>query len=541
VSRMLRDTSLHEKIVSYLKKCHDSQRLVQKFSLGRGDPEDLLDLANTVLATHELVAMLRGKELIGQSESSEAESLALMIARIQLDGPSALASRIKDAIDEDGILQRQRIDNDKAGAMVALAQEISASQGSTDYIAAAPKNIRKKKPASLKEYYADSSDGWVMNPSASASLGILHGDLAQLMVEKDALEKDLQRRLGVPTLTLRWTPGLGHICHVKGKDTRNLADLRSVGSSKSTRSFHHPDWTHLGQNIDQAKLRIRTEEQHVFQKLREQVIFNLVKLRRNAIVLDELDIACSFAKLAKEQGLVRPILNTSSIHRVIGGRHPTVQSGLRTQGRSFITNDCFVGDKERLWLITGPNMAGKSTFLRQNALITIMAQAGSYVPAEYAEIGIVDQIFSRVGSADNLYRDQSTFMVEMLETAAILRHATSRSLVIMDEIGRGTTPEDGVAVAFACLYHLYHFNQCRTLFATHFHSLADLSRDMSGVGYYCTDVTEDKKGGFTYIHKLRKGVNRESHALKVAMLAGVPKKAIDVARQTLNRICSRKG
>jgi len=203
------------------------------------------------------------------------------------------------------------------------------------------------------------------------------------------------------------------------------------------------------------------------------------------------------------------------------------------QGRSFTSNDCFVGDEDRLWLITGPNMAGKSTFLRQNALITIMAQVGSYVPADFAEIGLVDQIFSRVGSADNLFRDQSTFMVEMLETAAILKNATARSFVIMDEIGRGTTPEDGTAVAFACLYHLCQVNQCRTLFATHFHRLAELSKGIPGVGYYCTDVAEDKDGGFSYVHKLRKGVNRQSHALKVAKIAGLPQAAIIMAQRVL--------
>lgn len=184
-------------------------------------------------------------------------------------------------------------------------------------------------------------------------------------------------------------------------------------------------------------------------------------------------------------------------------------------------------------------MAGKSTFLRQNALITIMAQVGSYVPAEFAEIGIVDAIFSRVGSADNLAADQSTFMVEMLETAQILKNATARSFVIMDEIGRGTTPEDGIAVAYACLHHLYHVNRSRTLFATHFHGLAGLVSGMEGVGFYCTDVKEEegkdggKGGGFSFVHKLRKGVNYRSHALKVARLAGLPEKALEVAGELL--------
>lgn len=295
---------------------------------------------------------------------------------------------------------------------------------------------------------------------------------------------------------------------------------RDVKTSKSTRSFHYPDWNRLGSQIDQARLQIKAEEQRIFQALREQVVTNLVQLRRNASVLDELDIACSFAVLADQQGLVRPNVSEKLSHRIFGGRHPTVKLGLEGEGRSFVSNDCLIGEAERIWLITGPNMGGKSTFLRQNGLISILAQVGSFVPADHADMGLVDQIFTRIGSGDDLFRDQSTFMVEMLETAAILNQATPRSLVIMDEIGRGTTPEDGIAIGFACLHHLYHENRCRTLFATHFHSLADMCHDFQQLACYCTDVEESPSGSFTYVHRLRKGVNRQSHALKVACLAG---------------------
>lgn len=330
---------------------------------------------------------------------------------------------------------------------------------------------------------------------------------------------------GAPSLSLRWTPGTGYVCHVKGaKDVRLSLEMsnstRDVKSTRSTRLFHHPEWSQLGGKMDQVRFQIKAEEQHIFQQLREQVILNLVTLRRNAAVLDELDIASSFATLAQEQGLVRPVLNLSCEHKILGGRHPTVTLGLEEEGRAFVSNDCFLGEKERIWLITGPNMAGKSTFLRQNALICILAQIGSFVPADHAEVGLVDRIFSRVGSADDLFRDQSTFMVEMLETATILNQATPRSFVIMDEIGRGTTPKDGIAVGYACLHHLYHTNQCRTLFATHFHALADMSHDFKNLGYYCTDIAVEDSGSFSYVHRLRKGVNRESHALKVARLAG---------------------
>ena len=528
---MMNDDLLHERATLFLRRSHDSHRLLQKFAFGRGDPDDLLGLASTVYATQDLVATLT------QDEHGE-ECIQAMVARIKLDGPSALASRIKEAIDEEGVEQQHRLEDSEAGEMQALAEAVVSAEGSREDSNILPKSTRKKKPTSIKEHYSDGIEAWIMKPEASPTLVRLHHDLGRLLEEKQTLGEDLCNRLGATSLTLRFSPGLGHICHVKGKDTKlDLSAVRSVSSSKSTRSFHHPDWTSLGQRLDQCKIHIRAEEQRVFQDLREQVIHNIVKLRRNAAVLDELDIACSFATLAAEKGWTRPILNSTSTHKIVAGRHPTVEGGLEEEGRSFITNDCFVGDVQRTWLITGPNMAGKSTFLRQNALITILAQVGSYVPAEYAELGIVDQIFSRVGSADNLYRDQSTFMVEMLETATILKHATAKSFVVMDEIGRGTTPSDGTAVAFACLWHLYVVNKCRTLFATHFHDLADMVRrqGMTGVGFYCTDVEEDGEGeGFRYVHKLREGVNRQSHALKVARLAGLPEEAIAVARNVMN-------
>lgn len=534
VGYMLHDESLRERLTILLKRSHDSHRLLQKFAFGRGDPDDLLALAATVYATQDIVATL-------SQDSRKDESIKTMISRIDLEGPTVLAERIKEAIDEEGIVQQQEMEDMEAEEIQTLAHAVVTSEGSKDDLSILRKGDRKKKSTSIREHYSDSNEAWIMKPGASPTLRKLHQDLVTLSEEKETLAKDLSARLDVASLTLRFTPGLGHICHVKGKDMKkDLTSVRNVSLSKSTRSFHHPEWTNLGQRLDQRRVHIRAEEQRVLNDIREQVIANIIKLRRNAGVLDELDVACSFATLAAEKNWTRPVLNQSCTHKVIAGRHPTVEGGLEEEGRTFVTNDCFVGDVQRSWVITGPNMAGKSTFLRQNALITILAQVGSHVPAQYAELGIVDQIFSRVGSADNLYSDQSTFMVEMLETANILRNATSRSFVIMDEVGRGTTPDDGTAVAFASLHHLYHINKCRTLFATHFHVLADMvKRDgaMDAVGFYCTDVQEDGLGGdgFRYVHRLREGVNRQSHALKVARLAGLPEEAIRVAKEVLEK------
>lgn len=569
VACFIADETLREGITLLLRRSHDSQRLVQKFALGRGDPDDLLDLASTIKATGDIVSMLVAAVPRSDDESAAAERgcLRAMSERINLDSPLKLARRIQSAIDEEGIVQQHQAEDSEAGSMIALAQEIVDAEGSAEDSSLLPKSARKRKtsPTSLRDHYGEDNEVWTMKPDASRPLARLHAELEGLLAEREALAAALRERLGTPSLTLKWTPALGHVAHVKGR-----RDLRSAGAAladhpgsltgratASSRSFHLPEWTELGRRLDQARFQIRAEEQRVFADLRQQTVLNIVKLRRNAGVLDELDIATSFARLALEHNLARPVLNSGTAHVIVGGRHPTVEGGLKEAGRTFTGNDCFVGSSSssaaasasapaqhgRVWLITGPNMAGKSTFLRQNALITILAQVGCYVPASYAEIGIVDAMFSRVGSADNLYRDQSTFMVEMLETATILRQATPRSFVIMDEIGRGTAPEDGCAVAFACLHHLVTVNRCRTLFATHFHGVADLvaehglsvedGGDKGAVEMYCTDVAEDEQGGFVYVHKLRRGTNRQSHALKVARLAGLPEVALRTAREVL--------
>ncbi|KAI1132055.1 muts domain V [Nemania abortiva] len=587
-----------DEIVLLLKRSHDSQRLVQKFAFGRGDADDLIGLADTIRAVQDIFAILTKAAEAGpiyleksieiNTEDQDVETISStqsascfksLLSRIKLEEPVKLAERIRTSIDEEGLVLQHQNEDSAADQMLSLAENVVASEATQGDAISLPKGSKKRKPISIRDHYADDTTAFIMKPEASPGLQELHTRLSALSQEKTEIANTLRERLGAPSLTLRWTPNLGHICHVKGKDVRapGVTGHAAVSSSRSTRTFHVEEWTILGQHIHQTQFEIGAEETRIFAELRAAVVANLVKLRHNASVLDELDVTTSFARLAVEQGLTRPVLNNSTAHTIIGGRHPTVEGGLREQGRTFTRNDCLVGhaahtattsptldadsnlaqdslrtsvspahsSEGRLWLITGPNMAGKSTYLRQNALITILAQAGCYVPASHAALGIVDAIFSRVGSADNLYRDQSTFMVEMLETAQILRHATPRSFVIMDEIGRGTTPEDGEAVAFACLHHLATVNKCRALFATHFHGLADLvyerglhvSSDGGGgpVEMYCTDVEEDGEGGFVYVHKLRKGVNRQSHALKVARLAGLPEAAITMAKQVLGQ------
>ncbi|KAL9031798.1 MAG: hypothetical protein Q9196_000225 [Gyalolechia fulgens] len=542
VSTFVRDVRLREEIVRELRRTSDCQRLVQRFSMGRGDADDLVSLLRTIEITESIARIMENAALSESSGLGIDNPLRLLYQRFSLEGPRALADRISNTIDEDALLQSHQRDESESAGYITAAQAILQSEGSIADQAAMSQVLRVKVvQPDASEQETEVEDTWIMRKTASPPLRSLHDSLSGLRQQRDDLAMTLRAETGAQSLSLRYVAGSGHVCHVKGaKDVRHTAKAllgsRTGRATKSTRVFYNSEWTNLGAKMDQLKFQIRAEEQRVLNQLRERVVVNLVKLRRNAAVLDALDIGCAFATLAEEQGFTRPILNNSRNHKIVGGRHPTVKLGLEEEGRAFVGNDCFVGEEERVWLITGPNMGGKSTFLRQNALISILAQAGSFVPAEHAELGIVDQIFTRVGSADDLFRDQSTFMVEMAETAVILNQATPRSLVIMDEIGRGTTPEDGIAVAFACLHHLYHTNQCRTLFATHFHILADLASDFHHLACYCTDVAEEASGSFSYLHRLRRGVNKASHALKVARLAGIPEPAIRTAEEIIARL-----
>ncbi|KAF3904269.1 hypothetical protein AA313_de0205721 [Arthrobotrys entomopaga] len=572
VEHFIHSPRLLEDIQHKLKLTHDSQRLVQKMSLGRGDADDLVALARTITATQDIVTAMNAQ--LPKKSDSLAGVKALMR---RISAQEQLAVRIMSSIDEQGLMLQHTIEDMKTAEITELADAVeegrslpnaNGEEGDEDTIEVQEEEKPKKRGRKstttsakkvsigrgnrlLKEADREKMEPWIMHKTASDTLEKLHSDLDNLMDDKVVMMTQLleDSQLAEHLIALKWTPSLGHILHIKARnmpDMKNgiLASAVSVGLSKSTHSYHLPEWTNLGSRIEMARLAIRAEEQKILQDIRKQVILNIHALRRNAAVLDEIDIAGSFAILARENGWVRPILSMGTAHKIEGGRHPTVQRSLDDQGRSFVANDCFVGDTEAMWIITGPNMAGKSTFLRQNALISILAQTGSYVPADSAEIGIIDQIFSRVGSADDLYRSQSTFMVEMMETAHILRNATKRSFVIMDEVGRGTTVEDGYAIAGGVLRYLWEVSGCRVLFATHFHGLVGLvegwEKERGGgegkkVGAYCTDVVEDEGGGggWSYVHKLRRGVNMKSHAIKVAKMAGMPGLAVKTAEEIL--------
>ena len=253
-----------------------------------------------------------------------------------------------------------------------------------------------------------------------------------------------------------------------------------------------------------------------------------------------IDVACSLAYLADKNGWTRPVITDGEEFEIKKGRHPVVEAALGKQRENFVPNDCRLGEEENnLWLLTGPNMAGKSTFLRQNALIAIMAQIGSFVPAEYAKIGLVDKVFSRVGASDDLARGRSTFMVEMVEVASILNGATAKSLVILDEVGRGTATFDGLSLAWAVVEYLHDVNKCRGLFATHYHELTALANRLRGVSLH-TMRTKEWNGEIVFLHEVGEGAIDRSYGIHVAKLAGLPTSVLDRASEVLAGLEDKK-
>lgn len=281
---------------------------------------------------------------------------------------------------------------------------------------------------------------------------------------------------------------------------------------------------------------LEIEKRH-YDGLKQAVLDRAGPIAAAARALAEADLAAAFADLAASEDWAEPQVDDSRAFAVEGGRHPVVERALRRSGEPFVANDCRLteGETPALWLLTGPNMAGKSTFLRQNALIALLAQAGSFVPARSARIGLVSQIFSRVGASDDLARGRSTFMVEMVETAAILNQADDRALVILDEIGRGTATWDGLSIAWATLEHLHGVNRCRALFATHYHEMTALAGKLKGVENATVSVKE-WEGEVIFLHEVRKGAADRSYGVQVARLAGLPPAVVERAKVVLEAL-----
>ena len=279
-------------------------------------------------------------------------------------------------------------------------------------------------------------------------------------------------------------------------------------------------------------------ELRIFAELRELILESSDKIMDASKALAELDLYASLADIAISENWVRPIVDNSRSFDVRDGRHPVVEKALKSQHSTFVANSCDLTaetEASNIWLLTGPNMAGKSTFLRQNAIMALIAQIGSYVPASSAHIGVVSQLFSRVGASDDLARGRSTFMVEMVETAAILNQADQNALVILDEIGRGTATYDGLSIAWATLEHLHEVNRCRALFATHYHELTGLAGSLTGVDN-ATVAVREWEGDVIFLHEVHKGAADRSYGVQVAKLAGLPDTVVERARVILDKL-----
>jgi len=282
---------------------------------------------------------------------------------------------------------------------------------------------------------------------------------------------------------------------------------------------------------------LEIEKRH-YEALRAAIVAASGPIGAAARGLAEIDLAAALADLAAAENWVEPRVDDSHAFVITGGRHPVVERALRRQGgAAFVANDCALTEDKTpaIWLLTGPNMAGKSTFLRQNALMALLAQAGSFVPATSAHIGLVSQLFSRVGASDDLARGRSTFMVEMVETAAILNQADDRALVILDEIGRGTATYDGLSIAWATMEHLHDTNRCRALFATHYHEMTALSGKLPGVEN-ATVTVKEWDGEVIFLHEVKKGAADRSYGVQVARLAGLPAAVIERAKVVLEAL-----
>ncbi|WP_274789923.1 DNA mismatch repair protein MutS [Roseovarius tolerans] len=356
------------------------------------------------------------------------------------------------------------------------------------------------------------------------------------------MQGDYIRETGINSLKIKHNNVLGYFVEVTATHAEKMlaAPLNETFKHRQTTAnqvrFTTVPLSEMETRILNAGGRALEIEKRLYESLKSSILELSAQVGQIAQGLSEIDLATALADLAKGEQWCRPNVDGSRALRIEGGRHPVVERALRAQGGApFIANDCDLGGENDIWLLTGPNMAGKSTFLRQNALIVLLAQIGSYVPARSAHIGMVSQLFSRVGASDDLARGRSTFMVEMVETAAILNQADGHALVILDEIGRGTATYDGLSIAWATLEHLHDVNGCRALFATHYHELTNLSDKLDRVDN-ATVAVKEHDGDVIFLHEVRRGAADRSYGVQVAKLAGLPEAVVSRARVVLDAL-----
>ncbi|WP_127143815.1 DNA mismatch repair protein MutS [Pelagibacterium montanilacus] len=493
VARVCADTTLAARLRTHLKAAPDISRALTRIELERGGPRDLAAIGKGIDAAIALSGVL-------SSLDSPPEGLA------------ALAEGLGQA------------PTDLAGLLgSALSAELPLLSRDGGFVA----------------------EGFDPELDTQRALG------RETRTVVAGLQADLCTRTTIKSLRIKHNNVLGFFIEVPAAHGPRLLEPDMEGefihrqTMANAMRFTTGELADLEGRIARAHQTALEIEAAIFARLREAVLANTARLRALADAMAELDVHAALATLASEQGYARPTITEALDFAIEGGRHPVVEQTLVRQARSFVANDCDLSgplDSQetggRLWLVTGPNMGGKSTFLRQNALIAIMAQMGSFVPARAARIGVVDRVFSRVGASDDIAQGRSTFMVEMVETAAILNRATSRSLVILDEIGRGTATFDGLSIAWACVETLHETTRCRGLFATHYHELTALGGMLDRVSNHTMKVRE-WEGEVVFLHEVVAGVADRSYGIQVARLAGLPAPVIDRARAVLDLLEAR--
>ncbi|KAG0329985.1 DNA mismatch repair ATPase msh1 [Dissophora globulifera] len=537
------DSHLINDIDTYLTECRDAQRAIQKLSLGQIEPQDLVSIRVTLEALQKIKDRMQDKIMIVNRQVEESASA----------GVSA------------------------ATAIPVLVQEtVNNIQGL--------EHIRTLIRSVVDESIDQHQDYGFINEGVSPMLNELHVKLRELKDRRRHLLDNWMKHLGgLKPFEIKSSFGYRHVVELRSTITAErlrellegqVVDVSHTDQRRSKVRYQVPILSEIMESIERMEAQIVQEEKSILSATRAEILEESTAIVQNCRYLAQLDVLLAFSKMMLERHYIRPTLNSSTRSIIVSGRHPVVELALQDEGRQFVKNSCAVGHQELVWLLTGPNMGGKSTFLRQNAILTIMAQMGCFVPAARAVLGVVDKVFSRLGASDNLANSQSTFMVEMAETASILQHATARSLVIMDEVGRGTATLDGCAIAYATLHHLYHVNGCRTLFATHYHELADMVGAILGsynevqndagnsyedestakndsaavailpsawrgleplehVRCYQTTLEKQSNGAYAYMHHVLPGVCRQSHGIHVAKLAGMPQSAVDVSERIL--------
>ncbi|HVM76206.1 MAG TPA: DNA mismatch repair protein MutS [Candidatus Saccharimonadales bacterium] len=496
VAHLLQQTVVRGEIRKELRGIQDLERLTSRITLGQAMPRELVALRKSLA---QLPLLRQFTVDSSQSKAAERKSVDPQTGASAPRG-SELLRELHDEIDELGDVR--------------------------DLLERA---IGDEPPATA-------NDPGIIRAGYNAELDELRGLSKHSKEIIAAMEERERKRTGIASLKIRYNQVFGYYVEIS-KPNLHLAppDYERKQTLVNAERFTFPELKEYERKILAADERILEIERQLFVDVRASIAAQATRLRRTAGAIAKLDVLAAFAKLAADRNYVRPELNVTGELLIVGGRHPVIEELLKAKGERFVPNDlCFETGRQQLLLITGPNMGGKSTYLRQAALIVLMAQMGSYVPARQAKLPLTDRIFTRIGASDNLARGRSTFLVEMSEVATILNHATPASLVLLDEVGRGTATFDGLSIAWAVVEHLQRNTRSRTLFATHYHELTELADLLPTVKNVHVSVKETPNE-IIFLRRVEPGSADKSYGIEVARLAGLPKSVIERAREVLKR------